>query len=563
MKMSISVSDDQSLLDDIFTWGGLRDGVLVDGRALEEKPDSPEALILAMLHAADHANSPEQARAAIEAIGASGAKDSEIAPPRGKEERETPHEDFGEKHRFGCAMLDMPEEIAAKVKTLAGCIPDADLAGSGRTDEPHITALYGFHDADPEKVRALVRDFGPVRVTLGKTSVFPPSKSSNNADVVKIDVQGEDLHRLHALLAKLPHTDTHPVYRPHITIGYVRAGTGQKYAGLADLDGQEVVIDRLRFCDPEKQETTIPLAAAGPNKYAESRLSLSQRLAVIDRHLRDTGRAELADAVRRRQQEREQASAVRKLSEQDRQRLRGVCERLRVMGREDVADRVEKLAEWQADKHPRDEHGHWSHASNLARAGLEASSVPRDQHEAYHAAIHEVAKRIPAAGHERITRHLKAITVHPSTATMTDHLAGQHRGVGEIASKGGHVRGLYDPTSGTIHGNGPIERSEHQDVLGKKRTNTGEAYAHELMHAIDGPDFELSAHPDWKYAHKHEIAKRGATAPLSHYARQDEKEGLAEFGRLIYGTDMPLDEVEQRFPKASAYIKGRGLWPER
>lgn len=98
-------------------------------------------------------------------------------------------------------------------------------------------------------------DHPPVRIRLGRVSVF----SNPDADVLKIDVEGHDLHKLHVMLAGLPHTDTHPVYKPHVTISYLKPGAGQRYAGICALTGEEAVLDELTFSDKHGNETVLEL----------------------------------------------------------------------------------------------------------------------------------------------------------------------------------------------------------------------------------------------------------------------------------------------------------------
>jgi hypothetical protein len=42
--------------------------------------------------------------------------------------------------------------------------------------------------------------------------------SQGNGDVLKVDIDSPDLHRLNGKIAEaLPNTDTHPEYKPHAT----------------------------------------------------------------------------------------------------------------------------------------------------------------------------------------------------------------------------------------------------------------------------------------------------------------------------------------------------------
>lgn len=155
-------------------------------------------------------------------------------------------------HAFSSTQLNLPPEISSLILDMAGRVDPRDLAGDGIERDVHSTVLYGLHGDDPEPVRQLVEGFGPVRIRLGEISLFPAKEASSQRggdayDVVKIDVDSPDLHRLHDLLAKLPHTKTHPRYVSHITLLYCKPGAGAKYAGTHDLMGREIVFDKLVY----------------------------------------------------------------------------------------------------------------------------------------------------------------------------------------------------------------------------------------------------------------------------------------------------------------------------
>jgi 2'-5' RNA ligase len=161
-------------------------------------------------------------------------------------------------HKFACALCPLPDDAARRVLALGRMIADEDLADEGRESEPHVTALYGLHDDDPQAVADVLAKFGPLDVTLGRVSVFPAS-DAGGADVVKLDVKGDDLHRLHDALKGLPHTLTHPDYQPHVTLAYVKPGRGARYAGNDALAGLRVRLGDVEFSDRCGRATTLPL----------------------------------------------------------------------------------------------------------------------------------------------------------------------------------------------------------------------------------------------------------------------------------------------------------------
>lgn len=160
---------------------------------------------------------------------------------------------------FSSTQIEIPAEHAAAVRSLAAKIPDADLAEDGREDRPHVTVKFGLHTNDAEEVRRVLAGEPPIKVRLGKTSLFP-AKEGADYDVVKVDVDSPDLHRLNAKIAgALKATDTHPEYKPHTTLAYVRPGLGKKYEGDASLEGREITVDAVTFSGKDRTETVIPL----------------------------------------------------------------------------------------------------------------------------------------------------------------------------------------------------------------------------------------------------------------------------------------------------------------
>ena len=152
-----------------------------------------------------------------------------------------------------------PAEIARK---LGENIPERDLGPDGRENEPHITARWGLHFMTPSaRLRESLRSFGPITATLGKTSLF----SNPDADVLKVDVDSPDLHRLYKIIGRLvPVHTTHPIYHPHLTIAYLKPGHGKKYAGNSSLYGQKLTFDALTFSGKKGKRETIPLVTKAP-----------------------------------------------------------------------------------------------------------------------------------------------------------------------------------------------------------------------------------------------------------------------------------------------------------
>jgi hypothetical protein len=164
--------------------------------------------------------------------------------------------------KYASTQIELTGAAAKKLRAMARSIPDADLGEDGREDDPHVTARYGLHATGPEPVASAVSGFGPVRYRLGRLAAFRGAETGKDYDVIFAEVDSPDLHRLHAALGAVPHTDTWPTYKPHATVAYVRAGLADAHLarlGAVDTAGET---DALTFSTADRNHTTVPLSAA-------------------------------------------------------------------------------------------------------------------------------------------------------------------------------------------------------------------------------------------------------------------------------------------------------------
>jgi 2'-5' RNA ligase len=174
------------------------------------------------------------------------------------------------KHEFSSTQANLPESIAKQFRAASARIPDEKLASDGRENEPHVTVKYGLHGEDAEPVRQLLADEPPITVKFGKASLF----ENEDADVLKVDIESEDLHRINKKIADaLPNTDTHPEYKPHATIAYLKPGEGKAFAEkpVAGVTGREVTIDRIVFSGKNGEKVEIALEGKIPAPYQEAK----------------------------------------------------------------------------------------------------------------------------------------------------------------------------------------------------------------------------------------------------------------------------------------------------
>lgn len=162
--------------------------------------------------------------------------------------------------RFASTQFMLPEDVAAQVREMAAEIATEDLAPDGREHEAHVTILYGIEADDSAPVIEALQGLAPVEAMLGPVSLFEADGPEAEHDVVKIDVDSEDLVALHDHLAELlEHKDDFPDFHAHVTLAYVKPGRGKKYAGDDRLAGTPLALSEVVFSPREGEKTVIQL----------------------------------------------------------------------------------------------------------------------------------------------------------------------------------------------------------------------------------------------------------------------------------------------------------------
>lgn len=175
-------------------------------------------------------------------------------------------------HDYASTQFQLPEDLDRDVRTLSELIDEKDLAEDGRVDDPHVTLRYGIEsDEAADAVRQAVGEEGPIEATLGEVTVFPATPE-RPSDVVKIDIESPRLLELHRRVAEaVPSVDTQDAYRPHITLGYVQPGLGERYAReWGDvLAGRPFQLDELVFSrrDGTKERISLHTPEAQPSRF--------------------------------------------------------------------------------------------------------------------------------------------------------------------------------------------------------------------------------------------------------------------------------------------------------
>lgn len=138
-----------------------------------------------------------------------------------------------EEKTYGCVMLDAKIDDWEE-NHLEG-IAEKDIYikpyddSYGLEENPHITIIYGIHEdeIDPQVVYDVMeQNLHPITVKIEKIGMF----ETPDCDIVKYDVPvTPEITAFRKIFMKFPNTQDFPEYHPHMTIAYVRKGTGKNY----------------------------------------------------------------------------------------------------------------------------------------------------------------------------------------------------------------------------------------------------------------------------------------------------------------------------------------------
>lgn len=185
-------------------------------------------------------------------------------------------------YSYSSTQINVPEDLGSQIKAWARkTIDKADLyddpddpTSSGFEDRIHCTLFYGLTSESKstiQKLRDLVKGYGPIKVILGKVSVFPGG-DEKPYDVVKLSVKSKDLQDLHKLIKKeIPNKETYPEYMPHVTLAYVKAGTGKKYENIDKFEDEEFEVEYFVFAPKEDKKRDVVIRTASESTFLRPR----------------------------------------------------------------------------------------------------------------------------------------------------------------------------------------------------------------------------------------------------------------------------------------------------
>ena len=176
-------------------------------------------------------------------------------------------ENINVSYEYSCLKLQVPNDIAEKILKFGLEIPEEEIYNDetnkyGRELDCHITVKYGFTTNDVKEIdfNNLADSYSKnIQVKLGSINIFSGEENDTPYDVIKIDVESGDLSKLNKVVSKLENKDTHPDYKPHCTIAYVKKGIGKKYIGKEDFKDLTFTSHELEFSSADGVKTKIDL----------------------------------------------------------------------------------------------------------------------------------------------------------------------------------------------------------------------------------------------------------------------------------------------------------------
>ena len=167
---------------------------------------------------------------------------------------------FEVKYDHGCVMAYPSPELAAQMVAFGQNIVTDDMLyfdpqdpdDYGREKDPHVTIKFGLTEScPPEKMSEYLRGTKPFFVRITGMDVF----QNPEFDVIKMNIEGEELHRLRQILDRLPNVDEHKVYHPHMTLAYVKPGLGEKFKNRNVGKFARIPISKIVYSDRGKKST--------------------------------------------------------------------------------------------------------------------------------------------------------------------------------------------------------------------------------------------------------------------------------------------------------------------
>ncbi|MDR0482783.1 MAG: hypothetical protein LBH13_06480 [Cellulomonadaceae bacterium] len=126
---------------------------------------------------------------------------------------------------YGCVMLNVEVQGIPEIPADWAYIDPDNPKDYGIPVQKHVTIKYGLIPELVSREDVLNLDSPECSHTVFGSFGLEWFGNSDDYAVAVLALKGADLqvlHRYNAELSTLPHIDTHPAYRPHVTLGYIK-----------------------------------------------------------------------------------------------------------------------------------------------------------------------------------------------------------------------------------------------------------------------------------------------------------------------------------------------------
>ena len=168
-----------------------------------------------------------------------------------------------EGEEYGFLYVPVGGDLAEIVRSVQRQVDNQDWSGSGREDDLHITVMYGMVDADrTELVKVSKAIESPIYRLASKPSVFKGGHFEGKDHVaIVIELEGDGLHHMRDAFAnRFAHLESYESYRPHITIGYIKKETAEKYEALI-IPNASSKVALLEYTHPGQPKLKMPITS--------------------------------------------------------------------------------------------------------------------------------------------------------------------------------------------------------------------------------------------------------------------------------------------------------------
>ena len=160
-------------------------------------------------------------------------------------------------------IMDVQKSVAKEIDKDDLYIEEAETKGDwhyGLETEPHITVKWGVDFDEPDKVIDILNGEKGGNVEVDGIEIF----ENDDFDVLVAVCKSKALQKIHKKLTEeLEIEDTHPEYKPHITIAYMKKGMAKKYKNTALKAFTYYLLnfdfDEVTFGSSKDQNTVIKL----------------------------------------------------------------------------------------------------------------------------------------------------------------------------------------------------------------------------------------------------------------------------------------------------------------